>query len=126
MGLDEVLEEAILSSAVREHGDKAPAVGVDVAHVGRRAQLRVGCAVGDVEERGSAEHDDELVPDGHMGDVVVGVAVADAQRHGHRPVRGDGQGVDQLAQVRAKVLVVSEGDDDRCGSFPTRRCAAVS
>ena len=74
-------------------------VGADVAHRGFGGEFRVG----DVEEVGSPEQGDQLVPDRHVGLVVGGVAVTQAVGHRDSSVGGDSQDPDQLLQVRAVV-----------------------
>jgi hypothetical protein len=107
MVLDPVLEEAIFPTSVRHDGDETPTVGGDVAHRVFRAEF----GVGDIQEVTAAEHRDEAVPGRHVGHVVVGVAVCDPQRDGHRAVGRDGEVVDELAQVWTKVLVMAERHD---------------
>ncbi len=108
---DPVPEPGVFSAGAGQHGDEAPAGGVDVVHGGPGAQL----GVGHVEEIFAADQRAQVVPGVDVGDVVGDIARYHPMGDGHRAVGADGEDPHQLAQIGPVVLVVTEGD--RGGGF---------
>jgi hypothetical protein len=75
-GGDAVAELAVFFAGAGQDRDEPAAMAVDVVHCGPVAQFRVG----HIQEVGSPDQDNQLVPGGDVGRVIGGVAVLDTER----------------------------------------------
>ena len=95
---------AVLGARARQHRHEPPSARVDVTHLLARGEL----GVRDVEEVRAAGQLNEAIPGGDVRLIVGDVAVQQAVRERHRPVRCDGEREHELLEIGTVVLGVTE------------------